>query len=162
MTENHPPRLADVLAIPQPVALGPGLQNKAAGDEMRPLTAEALFAPMPIRDADMARACLAGLWLKYDFLDEAHTICQSIDTPEGSFWHAIVHRREGDFGNSNYWWRRVGNHPALIGDPFAFVHEVQRLVTEGRGDAMTLERRQDREWQALFDFCMGRAIDISR
>ena len=131
-----------------------------AGDRLRPLDGAALFAPIPIRDADMARACLAGLWLRFDFLDESHKLSQEIETPTGSFWHAIVHRREGDFGNSTYWWRRVGNHPALIGDPFVFVHAVERLVTDGRNAAATLERRQAREWQALFDFCLARAFDI--
>jgi hypothetical protein len=30
-----------------------------------------------------------------------------------SFWHAIMHRREGDFWNSKYWYARCRNHPAL-------------------------------------------------
>jgi hypothetical protein len=30
-----------------------------------------------------------------------------------AFWHAIMHRREGDFGNSKYWYARCRNHQAL-------------------------------------------------
>ncbi len=56
-----------------------------------------------------ALACIeAGLWLLADDLDTSHKICQNIATPLGSAWHAIMHRREGDFSNSLYWWRRAG------------------------------------------------------
>ena len=42
----------------------------------------------------MANACRAGLWLYHEFLDEAHEITQHLHTPAGSYWHALVHRRE--------------------------------------------------------------------
>src|SRR5256885_982720 len=47
-----------------------------------------------------AAGVLAGLWLWHDFLGESHKIAQSLATPSGSMWHAIMHRREGDFSNS--------------------------------------------------------------
>jgi hypothetical protein len=56
---------------------------------------------------------LAGLWLWHDWLDQSHTISQSLHNATGSFWHAIMHRREGDFGNSKYWYAKVGRHPIL-------------------------------------------------
>ena len=58
-----------------------------------------MFQPQTVRDRDMAATCRSGLWLYHDFLDEAHTISQEIETPEGSYWHALVHRREPDFSN---------------------------------------------------------------
>ena len=54
---------------------------------------------------DMAQACLAGLWLYHDFLDESHSISQEIATSTGSFWHGIMHRREPDPSNAKYWFR---------------------------------------------------------
>ena len=67
----------------------------------------------PPANIEEAKAVVAGLWLWHDFLDISHTISQSIETPTGSFWHAIMHRREGDFSNAKYWYRRVGSHAAL-------------------------------------------------
>ena len=61
-------------------------------------------------DQQMAAAALAGLWLRHGFLDRSHNISQSLDTAEGSYWHGIMHRREPDYGNGKYWFRRVGQH----------------------------------------------------
>src|SRR5271170_1822118 len=58
-------------------------------------------------------AMLAGLWLWHDGLEESHRISQSISDSTGSFWHAIMHRREGDFSNSKYWYARAVGHPVL-------------------------------------------------
>ncbi|MFN4241812.1 MAG: hypothetical protein ACK4PI_01090 [Tepidisphaerales bacterium] len=66
-----------------------------------------------VTDEHEAAAMLAGLWLWQDYLTESHELCQALDTPSGSLWHAIVHRREGDFGNSRYWYSRAARHPAL-------------------------------------------------
>jgi hypothetical protein len=65
------------------------------------------------RRPEEARAMLAGLWLWHDWLDASHTISQGIESPTGSFWHAIMHRREGDFGNSKYWYARCAAHPSF-------------------------------------------------
>lgn len=50
----------------------------------------------------------AGLWLLAGELDRSHGISQDNDSSLGSYWHGIMHRREGDFGNAKYWFRRVG------------------------------------------------------
>jgi hypothetical protein len=160
MPDAYPPQIAELLAISHPQSLGSGSPNVGGGRRLRQLDAAGLFAPLPVRDEAMARACLAGLWLKSDFLDESHRISQEIETPTGSAWHAIMHRREGDFGNSKYWWRRVGKHPALSGDPFAFVDAVEAHVERGIGDLAELTARQEQEWQTLFDYCVGRALGV--
>jgi hypothetical protein len=58
-----------------------------------------------------AHSFLSGMHLWNDSLDASHTISQDIHTPDGSYWHAIMHRMEGDYWNSKYWYKRVGNHP---------------------------------------------------
>lgn len=54
----------------------------------------------------------AGLFLLHDFLDESHVESQSMEGDlDADLWHAIMHRREPDYGNAKYWCRRVGTHP---------------------------------------------------
>ncbi len=61
-----------------------------------------------------ATAVLAGLWLLLGDADASHRQSQSIEEEGrhrcGNFWHAIMHRQEPDYGNSKYWFRRVGQH----------------------------------------------------
>lgn len=47
--------------------------------------------------------------------DTAHTIAQDINTKEGSWVHAYLHRVEGDIGNASYWYHRAGK-PLATGD----------------------------------------------
>jgi hypothetical protein len=100
---------------------------------------------------------LAGLWLYVDELDRSHTISQQIASATGAYWHGIMHRREGDFSNSHYWFRKVGEHPAMadIGfdyDPHRFVDEVA-TIAQGEGDEKRAVDIQQREWAALFTWC---------
>jgi len=44
----------------------------------------------------------------------AHEITQDIDTDDGSWVHAYLHRREGDLSNARYWYRHAGK-PAATG-----------------------------------------------
>ena len=66
-----------------------------------------------VRSQEDAGAVLAGLWLYHDWLDESHMISQGLHSETGSFWHAIMHRREGGFSNSQYWYARCRHHPVL-------------------------------------------------
>src|SRR4029079_6033740 len=91
-------------------ALDAGTPDRAMRGKLEAATLDVAFAHAKVADRDMPRACLAGLWLVYDFLDESHRISQDIDTSTGSFWHGVMHRREGDFSNGKYWFRRVGSH----------------------------------------------------
>jgi len=52
---------------------------------------------------------LSALWHdgKKDW-ESAHTIAQDIDTPDGAWVHAYLHRKEGDPGNARYWYNRAG------------------------------------------------------
>lgn len=60
-------------------------------------------------------AIRAGLFQWHDFLDESHELSQSIEgqgeNQLGDYWHAIMHRREPDYSNAKYWFRRIGNQP---------------------------------------------------
>ena len=99
-------------------------------------------------------ALVAALWLYVDELDRSHVISQQISDATGSFWHGIMHRREGDFSNSHYWFRQVGAHPVMadiVGyDPHEFIDAVEAGDRSGVADLVGLQRR---EWEALFEWC---------
>ncbi len=164
--------------------LGPGRPNETFRSQLAGLTVAELFGGQTIVDADMANCCLAGLWLWHDFLDESHTMSQSIDTTSGSYWHGIMHRREEDFSNAKYWFRKVGGHaifPRLAElaaeraaafedggasarlrgsgawDPFHFVDLCQASRRSGGLRNLCQEIARD-EWQLLFDYCYRSAI----
>ncbi len=135
---------------------------------------------VPVMNGDDARAMLGGLWLWMDALHECHEIVQDLIGPTGSFWHAIMHRREGDFSNAKYWYARCADHRALrlvsalamdvVGrhthdksilriasgeyNPTALVDLVEEIHDQPgdpRYDAAV--RLQQMEWEALFNHC---------
>jgi len=95
----------------------------------------------------------AALWLYVDELDRSHRLSQQIEDQTGSYWHGIMHRREGDFSNSHYWFNKVGQHPAMAlipdYDPHAFIDAVEK------GSGPELVELQRREWENLFGWCAG-------
>jgi len=114
-------------------------------------------------------AALAGLWLYFSCFEEAHTAAQDIPTPDGSFWHGILHRQEPDAGNAAYWFRRVGSHPIFPAlneeaarsayatsaewDPFGFVDYCESARRAGGKTALIAMEVQRAEWQLLFRYC---------
>ena len=57
--------------------------------------------------------------------ETAHRIAQDIETPEGAWVHAYLHRKEGDIGNARYWYGRAARPEATD----TLEHEWERLVT---------------------------------
>jgi hypothetical protein len=59
-------------------------------------------------------ALAAGVWQMNGFLDRSHELAQSVEgrgkNRAGDYWHAIMHRREPDYGNAKYWCRQVEQH----------------------------------------------------
>lgn len=39
--------------------------------------------------------------------EAAHILIQDIENHDGSWIHAYLHRKEGDIGNADYWYRRA-------------------------------------------------------
>ncbi|MCL4194865.1 MAG: hypothetical protein KJZ87_24210 [Thermoguttaceae bacterium] len=176
--------LRPLLDIDRCRELGPGHALEAARAALEAMSIETAFAARRVADRQMAELCLGAVWLLHDFLDQSHRVSQAVDTPTGSYWHGIMHRREPDYGNAKYWFRRVGQHPihaelhraarelagqspddaaaALLAqtswDALGFVDLCQEAAG-GRSLAEALCRGiQQREWELLFDFCYQRAV----
>ena len=182
---RYGPQFASLLLPQRLNALGPGRPHTDAQAALENLSLDQAFAPHPVRDRVMAELCRAALWLYHDHLEPSHRISQTIADASGCYWHALMHRREGDFWNSKYWFRQVGEHPIFapladsaahiaagvaphpaLGflerpghwDPFQFV-DLCQTCTRGRSDHEPLCRRiQQQEWQLLFDHCFQHAI----
>lgn len=183
--DRYGPAVANLLAGDRLPELGPGEPNREAKKLLESLSTKNLFPSQKIRDEAMAQCCLSGLWLWHDFLDESHAISQEISTVEGSYWHAIMHRREPDYSNAKYWFRRVGRHatfPALAEqaaalceqyspdsaaaflrggqawDPFEFVDLCEAVARERSRSDELARRVAQAEWQLLFDHCYRGAV----
>ena len=154
----------------------PKLDATAALDYLESFDFETAVAAQAVVDVEMGRACVSGLWLKHDFLDRSHDISQSIVSVTGSFWHGIMHRREGDFGNAKYWFRKVGDHPIFPKiaaaahtidpnqfvdsrrwDPYGFVDRCADAADQEVPDAL-LNEIANAEWGLLFAYCFQNAI----
>jgi hypothetical protein len=165
-------------------ALGPGrLRDGPFRATLRDLTDRQLLAVQDLADSGAAACVRAGLLLFADELEESHRISQGIETPEGSYWHGILHRREPDYGNAKYWFRRVGDHPVFAEvlaaakgkgkaaaeivargswDPFRMVDLVEACVEGKRPELEAeLEELQELEMLALLGMCFRKAVGAS-
>ena len=117
-----------------------------------------------------------GLLYAVDALDPAHRIFQDEPSDLGSYWHGMMHRREGDFDNARYWFRRAGRlpmfdkihrataeHSELFGrqstwDPYLFTGECEQARFGAPEKATELGAVQRAEWEVLFDYCWRQAV----
>jgi hypothetical protein len=67
-------------------------------------------------------AALAGDW------HGAHQIVQQYDDPLACWIHAVLHKIEGDAGNSRYWYARTERKYEDFADPGAELEAIRRAV----------------------------------
>ena len=180
---KYGPVFEPLLDLNRPFPVGMGEPDQRVFEALTAITVESAFEHDRTVDQAAAACCLSGLWMFHGFLDQSHTISQDITNPTGSYWHGIVHRREGDFSNAKYWFRQVGEHPsfellderisdhdALLQnkkaaklcvrgyDPFQFV-DYCRAYAKGEEDLELYCREVTRqEWWTLFDYCYDTAV----
>jgi hypothetical protein len=130
--------------------LGPGprqgvLPHDRLEDSLKTLLSKAELSPT---NGDLVRA-LVLLW--HDRLDPAHAIAQGIENADGSFVHGIVHRREPDYSNARYWFRRVGSHGAFP----KIADGVARLLESNHAAGLKKELVPKNQWDpfAFIDLC---------
>lgn len=131
--------------------LGPGKPHQERRPQLEALDIQTAFAGRDIIDFDMAKCCLSGLWLLHNYLDASHTISQDVETTAGSYWHGIMHRREPDYSNSKYWFRRVGEHPIFA----ALCQRAKDLAAEHSADSAAEFLSQQPKWDPcqFIDLC---------
>lgn len=107
---------------------------------------------------------VALLW--HDHLDASHTLSQDLGDADGSYVHALMHRREGDYSNAKYWCHRAGGHAVHAALAQATATGDAFLIPKGRwnpdafvdacatGDARWIPL-QTREYQLLTAHLLG-------
>jgi hypothetical protein len=184
-TLNDWPEARELLKAPALPELGPG--PRAGVESPSELQAKlATFfkgTPLPAGRQELVRS---AIYLWHDHMDASHEISQSIETPDGSLLHGILHRREPDYWNSKYWLRRVGQHPAypVIGqrvaarlaetgdadlasklapggrwDPMAFVDQCEQAARASTPPTRNerLREIQQIEFEAVLEYLLGGA-----
>jgi len=95
----------------------------------------------------------AAIWYYVDDLDRSHNIAQNIEGPEGALWHGLMHRREGDFWNAKYWFRRAGPLPGKLGlEPIALTDKI--AAAKSGENPPELADAQRLEWLRLLEHCL--------
>jgi hypothetical protein len=63
---------------------------------------------------------LAGDW------DAAHNLVQQYESDASASWiHAVLHKMEGDSGNSRYWYQRAGKMTHVADEPRAELSAIK-------------------------------------
>jgi hypothetical protein len=169
------------LSTPEPPELGPGPRSGVKSQaELEPQLVSLLSTSGLSDERRQLLRALILLW--HDHLDPAHQIAQGIDNPDGAFVHGIMHRREPDFSNAAYWFRRVGRHPAFeiiaprvnetlktpderalrtrllpddTWDPFAFIDACEQAGSKLSGQQLLLRKVQRIETEALLEYFLS-------
>ena len=127
------------LFYPAPSELPILIKPPRGNDEILTLLSETNWCRvLQLRSDRLVR--LGAFWL-FGFLDEAHYLAQQESSPEGAYWHALIHRSEGDFSNSLYWFNRVGVHPL-----YKILQVQAKQVTEGQRSAQWHGLLECGEW----------------
>ncbi|MEX0791940.1 MAG: hypothetical protein WD045_02305 [Pirellulaceae bacterium] len=184
---NYPPKITDLIQSAPLCPLGPGQPIRSAYPLLRELDVETLEGDYSLVDPEMASACISGLWLLMNFLDESHAISQDLPSSTGSYWHGLMHRREPDYSNAKYWFRRAGDHPVMADlaqeaatlaeamaldptvrfladanswDPDAMVDACEAAARSKTQQETLLREVAQAEWRLLFDHCYRQAYGL--
>lgn len=108
-------------------------------------------------------------------LDGCHQFFQDAPGDLGSYWHGMMHRREGDFDNARYWFRRAGALPffdtlhsraaafsadmakQMGWDPYLYTGQCEQARFGAEDEAGELIRLQRAEFEVVFDYTWRQA-----
>jgi hypothetical protein len=130
----------------------------------------AITGGLPIGNPKTFRLVRGALLYALDDLDGCHKYFQDEGSDLGSYWHAMMHRREGDFDNARYWFRRAGSLPffdnlhsqaaqfspdmakQLSWDPYLFTGQCEQVKFGAEDEAGEFPRLQRVEFDVAFDY----------
>ncbi len=145
---------------------------------VRSATDATLAGDRPIADAATFALVRGGLFYVLDALPDAHALFQDAPGDLAAYWHGMMHRREGDFDNARYWFRRAGvlpvfgemhhaaaNHSELMArqsnwDPYLFTGQCEQARFGDPDLRKELAALQRAEFDALFDYCWRQSVTV--
>jgi hypothetical protein len=144
MGENQALNRFKELLAGEPPELGPGPRAGVMSVAALDNKLAQLFTDHKLRaqSRDLIRG-LVLLW--HDHHEPAHELAQAIDNADGSLLHGILHRREPDYGNAAYWFRRVGQHPCFP----AIAQRVTELAATQKQNTLPAQLIRNGEWDAF-------------
>jgi hypothetical protein len=139
--------IRELLKTPDVPELGPRSRTNAKPAAALTAQVRSVLSEGQLSETAMDLVCGTVL-LWHDHLDAAHKIAQDIENADGSYLHAIMHRREPDYGNAKYWFRLVGNHPC-------FPLLAQKVTGMQGATPLTARFAKNGEWDpfAFVDAC---------
>jgi hypothetical protein len=82
--------------------------------------------PETLMNTELLRAielAMAGDW------EAAHGIVQQHEEDATAAWiHAVLHKIEGDLGNSRYWYRRAGKLEHVEDEPKSELQQIRKVL----------------------------------
>ena len=134
--------------------------NNDLTSRIQGVSVDELFDGQTVKDDMYGASVKSGLLLWNDALDVSHKISQNIDSQTGSYWHGIMHRREPDYSNAKYWFRRAGAHaifPALREQVLALIEERSNHAPELGAYASAIQQKTDWDAFQFVDWCQNAA-----
>lgn len=131
---------------------------------------DAIIAGAPIGVPKAFAVVRGGLLYGLDDLAGCHEFFQDTANDLVSYWHGMMHRREADFDNARYWFRRSGTLPffetlhhraALISadlakqpswDPYLFTGQCEQQRFGADFEGTELIQLQRAEFEVVFDY----------
>jgi hypothetical protein len=116
-----------------------------------------------------------GLLYALDDLAGCHEFFQDTASDLVGYWHGMMHRREADFDNARYWFRRAGALPFFdtlhsraaevstdmakqtSWDPYLFTSECEQHRFGSDSEEDSLARLQRAEFDVVFDYSWRQA-----
>lgn len=78
--------------------------------------------------ADYSVYLKALWWDDRDDWERSHTTIQDVPGEEAAWIHAYLHRKEGDIGNADYWYRRAGRKRSSLSLDEEWEEIVQEML----------------------------------